>query len=385
MSQAAAQRPRILSAARYVWSLIAVPLLSFVLALLVGAVIIVVSSTLVLKNPFDPTLPLTAYAALAQGALGSYDSLVTTLVQTTPLLLAGMGVGIGFRAGLFNIGAQGQFLMGALGSVATAALMPSAPSIVAIPAALAGGMLVGAAWGFVPGLLKAISGAHEVVTTIMMNYIALASMAWIVSGPLKQAGSNPPTTPSVMSAALPILFGRAGHLGILIAFLAVPIAWFLLFRTTRGFEIRAVGVNPDAARYAGVKPRRLVVLTMCIAGMLAGLAGACTVLGITHRMNTTFNTTVGFDAITVALLGRSNPVGIMFAALLFGAMHAGAPPMQINAGIPVELVQVIQALILLFLVANTVLRRLLRLRGVAGVETTDFQTITSSYSREAVV
>lgn len=385
MSQAAALRPRLDSAARYAWSLIAVPLLSFVLALVVGAVIIVLSSTVVLKNPFDPTLPLTAYAALAQGALGSYDSIVTTLVQTTPLLLAGMGVGIGFRAGLFNIGAQGQFLMGAIGSVATAALLRSAPSIVAIPAALAGGMLVGAAWGFVPGLLKAISGAHEVVTTIMMNYIALASMAWIVSGPLKQAGSNPPTTPNVMSAALPILFGRAGHLGIVIAFLAVPIAWFVLFRTTRGFEIRAVGVNPDAARYAGVKPRRLVVLTMCIAGMLAGLAGACTVLGITHRMNTTFNTTVGFDAITVALLGRSNPVGIMFAALLFGAMHAGAPPMQINAGIPVELVQVIQALILLFLVANTVLRRLLRLRGVAGVENTDFQTITSSYSREAVV
>lgn len=385
MSQAAAQRSRVVSAARYLWTLVAVPLLSFVLALFVGAVIIVLSSTVVLKNPFDPTLPLTAYVALAQGALGSYDSFVTTLVQTTPLLLAGLGVGIGFRAGLFNIGAQGQFLMGAIGSIATAALMPSAPSIVAIPAALAGGMLVGAAWGFVPGFLKATSGAHEVVTTIMMNYIALASMAWIVNGPLKQAGSNPPTTPSVTSAALPILFGRAGHLGILIAFLAVPIAWFLLFRTTRGFEIRAVGVNPDAARYAGVKPRRLVVLTMCIAGMLAGLAGAITVLGITHRMNTTFNTTVGFDAITVALLGRSNPIGIMFAALLFGAMHAGAPPMQINAGIPVELVQVIQALILLFLVANTVLRRLLRLRGVAGVEHSDFQTITSSYSREAVV
>jgi len=384
VSQAIARLPRPRALLRYLWSLIAVPLVSFFLALLVGAIVIILSSTLVLKNPFDPTLPLTAYQALAQGAFGSFNSVVTTLVITTPLLLAGLGVGIGFRAGLFNIGAQGQFLMGAVGAVAVAANMQSSPPAIAIPAALAGGALAGAAWGFVPGLLKATSGAHEVVTTIMMNYIALASLAWIVKGPLKEMGSNPPTTPDVGAAALPILIGSTGHLGILLAFAAVPIAWFLLFRTTRGFEIRAVGANPDAARYAGVNPRLMIVLTMSIAGMLAGLAGACTILGISHRMNTTFQTKVGFDSITVALLGRSNPIGIMFAALLFGAMRAGAPPMQINAGIPVELVDFIQALILLFLIANAVLRRLLRLRGVAGAEQTGFQTITRSYGRETL-
>jgi ABC-type uncharacterized transport system permease subunit len=378
-------RSRAGAAILYLWSITAVPLVSFLLALVAGAVVIVLSSVLVLKNPFDPTLPLTAYAALAQGGLGSYDSLVSTLVLTTPLLLAGLGVGIGFRAGLFNIGAQGQFLMGAIASVAVAIPFANSPAVVAIPAALLGGMIAGAAWGFVPGLLKATSGAHEVVTTIMMNYVALAVLSWLVIGPLRQAGSISPTTPSVGAAALPILLDRSGHIGIFIAFAAVPIAWFLLFRTTRGFEIRAVGANPDAARYAGIKPRRMIVLTMSIAGSLAGLAGACVVLGTTHAMNTTFSTSVGFDSITVALLGRSNPIGVMAAALLFGAMRAGAGPMQISAGVPVELVDFIQALILLFLIANVLLRRLLRLGGVKGSEQTGFETITRSYGRETVV
>jgi simple sugar transport system permease protein len=382
MSRPNEGRSRIAAVILSVWSLIAVPLIAVLMALIVGALVIVLSSVLVLKNPFDPTLPLTAYGALAQGAVGSYDSFVSTLVLTTPLLLAGLGVGIGFRAGLFNIGAQGQFLMGAVGSVAVAVWFAHTPAVIAIIAALLGGMIAGAAWGFVPGLLKATSGAHEVVTTIMMNYIALALLAWIVIGPLRQPGSVSPATPSVGVAALPIVLDRSGHIGIFIAFLAVPIAWFLLFRTTRGFEIRAVGANPDAARYAGVKPRRLIVLTMSIAGMLAGLAGASTILGVTHQMNTTFSTSVGFDSITVALLGRSNPIGIMVSALLFGAMRAGAGPMQINAGIPVELVDFIQALILLFLIANVALRRLLRLRGVSGAEQTGFETITRSYGGE---
>jgi general nucleoside transport system permease protein len=385
MSQPNARRSTIGQTILNLWSLTAVPLVAFLMALVVGAVVIVLSSVLVLKNPFDPMLPITAYTALAQGALGSYDSVVSTLVLTTPLLLAGLGVAIGFRAGLFNIGAQGQFLMGAIASVAVAIHVGGSPAVIAIPAALLGGMIAGAAWGFVPGLLKATSGAHEVVTTIMMNYVALAALSWLVIGPLRQAGSVSPTTPSVGAAALPIVLDRSGHIGIFIALAAVPIAWFLLFRTTRGFEIRAVGANPDAARYAGIKPRRMVVLTMSIAGSLAGLAGACVILGTTHVMNTTFSTSVGFDSITVALLGRSNPIGVLAAALLFGAMRAGAGPMQISAGVPVELVDFIQALILLFLIANVLLRRLLRLGGVRGTEQSGFETITRSYGRETVV
>ena len=190
-------------------------------------------------------------------------------------------------------------------------------------------------------------------------------------------------TPDVGNAALPILIGRDGHLGVLIAFLFVPLIWFLLYRTTLGFEIRAVGANPDAARYAGMKPRRMIVLTMSIAGGLAGLAGAGSVLGVNHQMSASFNISVGFDAITVALLGRSNPVGIVFAALLLGAMRAGAPLMQIQANVPVELVDVLQAIILLFLVANSVIRRVFRLRGVkANLGTTE--TMTATYGKEAI-
>jgi len=199
MSRPSEGRSPVASIVSSVWSLIAVPLLAVLMALVVGAVVIVLSSVLVLKNPFDPTLPLTAYSALALGAFGSYDSVVSTLVLTTPLLLAGLGVGIGFRAGLFNIGAQGQFLMGAVGSVAVAVWFAHTPAVIAIIAALLGGMIAGAAWGFVPGLLKATSGAHEVVTTIMMNYIALAVLAWIVIGPLRQPGSVSPATPSASS------------------------------------------------------------------------------------------------------------------------------------------------------------------------------------------
>jgi ABC-type uncharacterized transport system permease subunit len=224
-----------------------------------------------------------------------------------------------------------------------------------------------------------------VVTTIMLNYIAVAVIAWAVSGPLDQPGSASPITAQVGNAALPVIIGRNGHIGILVALAAVLIVGWLLFRTTRGFEIRTVGANPDAARYAGMQPRFIVVVTMSLAGVLAGLAGATVVLGVTHYMTASFGTTVGFDSIAVALLGRSSPIGIVFAALLFGAMRAGAPLMQIQTQslIPAELVDVLQATILLFLVAHAVIRRLLRLRGVkAGLESTE--TIARTYGRESV-
>jgi ABC-type uncharacterized transport system permease subunit len=337
-------------------------------------------------------LPLTAYAALVQGALGGPDqwlagnfgAIVDTLVSTTPLVLGGLSVGLAFKAGLFNIGAQGQFLLGALGSVAMGVTLASSPPWVAIPVALAAGALAGAFWGFIPGLLKAISGAHEVVVTIMLNYVAVAVIAAVVGGPLRQQGRPEAITPDVGNAALPIIVGNSGHAGIVLAIVAVGIVAWLLFRTTLGFEIRTVGANPDAARYAGMRPRLLTILTMSLAGALAGLAGAVVVLGVTHLMTPSFGTTVGFDSIAVALLGRTNPVGIVAAAVLFGGLRAGAPLMQIKAGIPVELIDVLQAMILLFLVANPVLRRVLKLRGVKpGLDTTE--TITRTYGGEAVV
>jgi simple sugar transport system permease protein len=379
-----AQR-RLAGLARNVWALVALPFISIVLALLVGVVVILGSEVVVPGRPFDVTLPLAAYRALFEGAFAGIDPIVNTVRAATPLVLGGLAVGLAFKAGLFNIGAQGQFLLGALGSVTVGVALNQASPFIAIPAALLAGALAGAAWGFIPGFLKAISGAHEVVTTIMLNYIAVAVIAWAVSGPLDQPGSPSPITAQVGNAALPVIIGHNGHLGALVAVAAVMAVGWLLFRTTRGFEIRAVGANPDAARYAGMQPRLIIVVTMSLAGVLAGLSGATVVLGVTHYMTASFGTTVGFDSIAVALLGRSSPIGIVFAALLFGAMRAGAPLMQIQTQslIPAELVDVLQATILLFLVAHTVIRRLLKLRGVkAGLESTD--TIARTYGSESV-
>jgi simple sugar transport system permease protein len=369
--------------ARKAWDALSVPVVAIVLSLVVGAVVILVSSLLVPNQPFDPALPLRAYYALFSGSLGSSDGLVETFVQAAPLLLAGLGVGLGFKAGLFNIGAQGQFLLGALGAVWIGSSFGTSSAIIAIPLAMIGGIVAGAIWAGIAGYLKATSGAHEVVTTIMLNYIALTVLSWLASGPLHQPGSPQPVTVSVANAALPIIFGKDGHLGILVALAAVPLVWFLLYRTTKGFEIRAVGANPDASRYAGVRPRIIIVLTMGIAGGLAGLAGAINVLGIGHQMPASFSTSVGFDAITVALLGRSNPWGILPAAILLGAMRAGAALMQIQAGVPAELVDVVQAIILLFLVANAVVRKLPGLGGAhASLGTTE--AMTGSYGSETV-
>ncbi len=367
---------------RRIWAIGGLPFISIVLALVVGAIVILGSEVLLPDHVFDWTLPITAYLALIEGSLGSPDNIIKTFVASVPLVLAGLSVALGFKAGLFNIGAQGQFLVGALGAVTVGVAFAQAPGLVAIPMAVLAGLLAGAAWGFIPGILKAVSGAHEVVTTIMLNYVAISLLAWAVSGPLKVAGSPSPITHDVGNAAFPILIGTTGHLGIFIALIMVVAVRWLLYRTTLGFEIRTVGANPDAARYAGMRPKVLIVLTMSMCGLLAGLAGACIVLGVTHSMTSAFGTTVGFDAIAVALLARSNPVGIVFSGLLFGAMRAGAGLMQINAKIPPELIDVIQALILLFLVIGPVLTRIFKLRGVSG-SLGATETITKSYASES--
>jgi simple sugar transport system permease protein len=363
------------------WSLLALPLISILLALLVGAVIILASELLIPGQAFDPLLPIKAYVALVDGSIGippNLNAIVGTLVVSAPLVLGGLSVGFGFKAGLFNIGAQGQFLLGAIGSVAVGVAVAGQPSIIAIPLAIAGGLIAGGFWGFIPGFLKAWSGAHEVVTTIMLNYVAISLFSAIVAGPLAVPGAVSPITPDVGNAAYPILVGRNGHLGLLIAVATVGVVSWLLYRTTFGFEVRTAGANPDAARYAGMRPRTLIVVTMTICGALAGLAGTGDVLGIQHHVASSYGTTVGFDSIAVALLGRSSPVGILFSALLFGAMRSGATLMQISAGIPAQLVDVLQATILLFLVATPVLQRVFRVRGAkSGIDAPG--TFTKTY------
>ena len=372
---------------RRVLQSLAEPMAAILLALLVGAIGIFLLSGLVPgRQPFDWRLPIDAYSALV-GGIVSFNGATSTLVYSAPLILGGLGVAVGFKAGLFNIGGRGQFLMGSIASVAMiSAIGGSTGPWIAIPLALLAGALAGALAGFIPGFLKATSGAHEVVTTIMLNYILFYVSNWAIKGPLTLPRAPQPTTHDVsgLNGALYVLpFTRDLHVGVFIALLAVPVVWFLLYKTTLGFEIRAAGANPDAARYAGMKTRRLIVLTMSLSGLLMGLAGSITLLGQVHQTSFGYDTGIGFDAITVALLASSNPIGVLFSGLLLGAMRAGSPAMQSQAGVPPDLINALQAVILLFLIVN-ILRRVLARRG-AGTSTPEPAALTAGkYSTESV-
>jgi simple sugar transport system permease protein len=368
--------------------LLAEPVVAVLLAMVIGGLLIFLFSGLLPGHtPFDFKLPFQAYQALFAGAFTNPGAIADTLVYSAPLVLAGLGVAVGFKAGLFNIGGRGQFLVGATGAMAAAQLINGNLSgWIVIPLALLAGALVGAFAGFIPGFLKATSGAHEVVTTIMLNYILVFTVNWAIRGPLSLPRAPQPMTLDVSSlnASLPIiplplldLPGHGAHVGILLAVIAVPLMWFLLYRTTLGFEIRSAGANPDAARYGGMRTRYLIVLTMSLSGFMCGLAGAVTLLGVVHQMPLGYDTTIGFDAITVALLGRSNPWGVALGALLLGAMRAGAQTMQSQAGVPTDLVDFLEAIILLFLVVN-VLRRFMTRRKAGQPLAPEFASISGS-------
>ena len=367
---------------RRIRTAIVLPVAAIVMAVLIGS-FFVYAAAWIKDGKIDPAQPLIAYRALLAGSLFGWDPIISTLVAATPLIFGGLAVALGFKAGLFNIGVQGQLVMGVLGAVAVGVALANQPTWLAAPLAFLAGTLSGAGWGFIAGWLKAVSGAHEVVTTIMLNYVAFSVLAAAVSGPLRVPQAQAPITYEVGNAALPIVLGSTGHIGIFIALAMVAVVWWLLFRTTLGFEIRTAGVNPDAARYAGMRPRRLIILTMTMSAGLAGMAGANELLGVTHLTTTSFATSVGFDSIAVALLARSNPIAVIPAAILFGAMRAGAGQMQIEARTPRELVDVLQAVILIVLVALPVLARAIAGRGSRefGAEA---QQITRSYGSESV-
>ncbi len=358
-----------------------VPAGAIVLALLVGAVVIIATSPLA-TGRFDPTLPLVTYWALVQGSLLSVSGLIDTVRSAAPLILVGLSVGFCFKAGLFNIGGQGQFLTGAVTAAAVGGMLAGAPPYIAAPVAIVAAMAVGALYGLIPGFLKAFTGAHEVVTTIMLNYIAIQVVAFLIQGPLRAQGASFARSADVGNATIPVVVDLAGghqaHLGVIFPFIAAVIIWWLLYRTTIGFEIRTVGANPDAARYAGMRPRLLIVLAMSVAGLLGGLAGAGEILGVSGYMPAAYSTNVGFDAITVALLGRVHPLGIVCAGLLLGAMRAGAGLMQIQAGVPVQMIDVLQGVILFFLAADLVVRRVFRIRA-AGGGVGELSTVTGTY------
>lgn len=346
--------------------------IAVLLGLLVGAVLIVISGLIGPAGTLDLTLPLVAYGAMIEGALGGPRQIANTLNSATPLIFTGLSVAVGFRAGLFNIGANGQFLIGAFCAAVFGAAI-GLPFPIAMLLSLTIGALGGAFWGFIPGALKAWRGAHEVVTTIMLNSIAYLLLNLLASQVFADPGASFPRTPDVRpESVLPIILADTRlHLGIVIALLTAVAMWFLLFKTTLGFEIRTVGSNASAARYAGIRPAFTIVLTMMIAGGLAGLGGAVEILGNTRNYPAEYIVTFGFDGIAVALLGRAHPFGVVGGALLFGVMRAGAGAMQRATDIPIDIIVIVQGVILLFVAAQVVIERLLpaaraRRRGPAA-------------------
>ncbi|MDZ5621554.1 ABC transporter permease [Nocardioides sp. HM23] len=302
-----------------------------------------------------------AYSALVDGAVGSGSSLQRTLERSAPLICAGLGVTIAFRAGLFNIGATGQMLVGALAAGYVGFTYDLPPGIHLL-AAIAAGLVASAIWGGIVGVLKAQTGAHEVITTIMLNQVARFTVLYFLAKEaFQRPGSDNLLSPPVAdNATYPTLFGL--HLGIPVALLAAVGVWWLLERSRLGFEMRAVGASPEASRTAGMSIAKVYIATMAIAGLLSGLAITMTMLGLQQSVTDQVVGSVGFDAITVALLGRATPFGTVLAGLLFGALSAGGLGMQTSAGVPPELIQVVQALIVLFVAAPALIRGLGRFR-----------------------
>jgi general nucleoside transport system permease protein len=376
-----------------VWASILVVLLAFITALAVSAVFVIVSDPTVFGAP-DPLTGLVnagqsvgaAYSALLSGAVGSPSTIASafasgspkviahafyplseTIVAATPLVFTGLAVALGFRAGLFNIGGEGQVIAGGLAAGYVGFSVHGLPGFIELPLALIAGFVAGALWGFVPGLLKTRTGAHEVITTIMLNYVAIFLTGYLLTTKLFQRPGRSDAISRVVDpgAVLPGLaaLNLRVHAGAILAVVMAAAIYFLLWRTIYGFEFRAVGANPDAARAAGVRVGRVIVLAMSLAGGLAGLAGANAILGVQYSIAPGFSSGLGFDGITVALLGRGNPVGVVAAALLFGGLRAGAVQMQATTSTPVDLVQVIEALVIMFVAAPALVRAIFRLRS----------------------
>ena len=342
---------------RAVYSL-GVPLLAVLTALALGAVVIVGTGGDVLL----------AYQGLWEGSLGRPQSISETLVWATPYIFGGLAVALAFKAGLFNIGVEGQISVGSLASVFIGYAARGIPFPLHVILAVLAGTLAGAAWGAIPGLLKARTGAHEVIVTIMLNYVAIQMTSFLVSGPMKDPNpliANAQTPKILQSARLPPLLPDPAyrvHWGVVVALVAAVAIWWLLQRSTLGFEIRTVGANPQAARYAGIGVGRTIVLAMALSGALAGLGASLEVVGLNYYHTAGFSVGYGFDSIAVALLGRGDPVGVIPSALLFGALRAGSSRMQFLSQIPIDIINIIQALVLIFVAAPALIRWLYRVR-----------------------
>jgi simple sugar transport system permease protein len=321
-----------------------------------------------------------AYAALFRGSIYNYNAssfeaairpLTESLRFAGPLIAAGLGIALSFRVGLFNIGGQGQLLMGAA-FAAWASFQLHLPFGIHLIVAILFGLVGAGAWAGIVGFLKARTGAHEVIVTIMLNYVAISLVSYLMRTPVLQnpeSGSNPVTLPPDATAQMPLLLGGGFdiHLGIILALGAVVLFWWLMERSTLGFRLRMVGLSPDAARTAGVDVNRTYIVAMVLSGLFVGLAGVNQALGRDTGFTPSIDSGIGFDAITVALLGSSRALGVLFAGLLFGALKAAGPSMQLQDVAP-EILVVVQALIVLFIAAPPLVRSIFRFLPAPRVE-----------------
>ncbi|MCJ7512884.1 MAG: ABC transporter permease [Anaerolineales bacterium] len=381
---------------RKIADLVLVPLLSVFTALLIGAVIIALSSEDVwvafrdsigagLKASFE--LIVSTYAALFAGAIGdpakikaalesgdpmairrAFNPFFETLVASTPYIYGGLAVALGFRGGLFNIGVEGQLFIGAITSAFVGYSLTGLPLWIHLPLTLLAGFAGGALWGFIPGYLKARTGAHEVINTIMLNYIAFRLSDWLLTGPMKRPDSFNPVSPFIQDTAkLPRFFDSPirFHAGFFLALIVAYLVYWFLFKTRWGFDLRSVGANLHAARYAGMSIFLWTVMAMTLSGGLGGLAGSNEVLGVNYNLAMAFSSGYGFDSIALALLGKSHPLGVVLSALLFGALRNGATRMMVVSGIPIDIISILQALILAFIAAPAIIRTIYRLKAPA--------------------
>ncbi|MBT1278734.1 ABC transporter permease [Thermoanaerobacter sp. CM-CNRG TB177] len=325
-----------------------IPAAAVLIAIIVGSIIMLITG-------FNP---ITAYISLFIGAFGTINNIANTLAAAVPLILTGLGVAISFKAGLFNIGAEGQYWIGAIVGVWVGYSFTGLPWYIHIPFAVIAAMIAGGLWaGLIPGLAKAHTGANEVITTMMMSYIAIYFSHFLLQfGPMMEKGGTIPQSPRINeSAVIPVLIKNTQlSYGIFIALIAAVFVYWLMFKTTWGFEMRAVGYNQRAARYAGMNVPLNMVLSLGLSGAFAGLAGAVQMLGVQHRLYDSFTSGYGYTAIVVALLANNNPLGVIFSAILFAALDTGSQYMQLNAQVPGQMADVITGLIVFFVAAHRV-------------------------------
>ena len=336
------------------WAEALLPVVAVALALLIGA-------GMLLALGADP---LKAYSAMLQGAAGSVSGITQTLVKATPLLLVGLGITIAFRGGVINIGGEGQLIVGALAATAMALAFPEWPGVILLPLALAAGVAGGAAWGGVPGVLKARLGVNEILSTIMMNQIAIQLSNYLLRGPMIDPAEIARGTQIAQSAQLPqqvwlirLVPRTLLNGGAIIAVVMAVLVYIFLWRTTIGYRIRAVGLNAEAARYAGIRVPVYQALALVLGGAFAGLAGAVEVLGVQHRMLEGLSGGYGFSGIVAALFGKLHPLGVIPASILFGGLLVGADKMQRAVQVPSALIGALQGLVVLFVVSSDIWAR----------------------------